>query len=343
MLMVVFGAGASYDSFPSRPLAEWPPGRLHYRLPLADELFDDRDLFNKWIATFTRCQPVIPYLREVPEASSVERELEKLRAEAQTYSERHRQLAAVRFYLQSILWECEDTLKKDPSTAVTSYKTLLDQIQSSRRKNEQVCLVTFNYDTMLEDALPMVGIKIDGLPDYIASNDYKIIKLHGSINWAHPVETPVENVNGRSNTDIANELIERVAKLKISPSFLMVNTYPSSKLHRMPLFPALAIPVETKQDYECPPEHLEALRTCIPEVTKILVIGWRATESNFLRLLSDNLRKEVHVMTVAGDQNRAVESNRRLQEAGIKGKFFTRDAGFSDFVVHREADGFLRS
>jgi hypothetical protein len=40
MLMVVFGAGASYDSIPSRV----PSGaiKLEERLPLADELFDDR-------------------------------------------------------------------------------------------------------------------------------------------------------------------------------------------------------------------------------------------------------------------------------------------------------------
>jgi len=343
MLMVIFGAGASYDCVSSRSVLEWTPERNQYRLPLARQLFDDRGIFNLWINNFPRCKPVIPRLRKASRDGSVESELEKLRAEGLTYPDRYKQLAAVQFYLQSMLWDCQKNLKSDPGWSVTNYMPLLDQIHSWRRINKQTCLVTFNYDTMLEDALALIGIKINSLTDYISSDDYKIIKLHGSINWVHPVETPIENVNGRSNWDIANELIERTTNLKIGPSFLMVNTYPSSKLHKMPLFPALAIPVETKQNYECPPEHFEALRKCLPEVTKILLIGWRATESIFLQLLGDNLRKGVHVMTVAGGTKEAEESNRRLQEAGIRGKFFPSGAGFSDFVVHREGDGFLGS
>jgi hypothetical protein len=45
MLMVILGAGASYDSVPSRPLCEHIGSAE--RLPLANELFDDRELFVK--------------------------------------------------------------------------------------------------------------------------------------------------------------------------------------------------------------------------------------------------------------------------------------------------------
>jgi len=48
MLMVVFGAGASCDSALSHPRPRYPddPDPVgHVRLPLADELFDERDLF----------------------------------------------------------------------------------------------------------------------------------------------------------------------------------------------------------------------------------------------------------------------------------------------------------
>jgi len=37
-LMVIFGAGASYDSNPERPIGIYPS-----RPPLANELFEDRD------------------------------------------------------------------------------------------------------------------------------------------------------------------------------------------------------------------------------------------------------------------------------------------------------------
>ena len=65
---------------------------------------------------------------------------------------------------------------------VTNY-TLLDEIEGWRSKqNELVRLVTFNYDTMIEQALPSVGVKIAAMHDYI-SQRYALIKHHGSVNW----------------------------------------------------------------------------------------------------------------------------------------------------------------
>jgi hypothetical protein len=46
--MVVFGAGASYDSSPSHPLPmQGSPDLVgDYRLPLGDKLFEERALFS---------------------------------------------------------------------------------------------------------------------------------------------------------------------------------------------------------------------------------------------------------------------------------------------------------
>jgi len=346
MLLVVFGAGASYDSVPHRPLTH----RNEFRLPLANELFADRTRFSVWIQRFPTCNAVIPYLRQPSEGGSVESELERLRTEAQANSNRIKQLAAVQFYLQSMLWECETLWNQEDARGVTNYKTLLDQIESWRiESKEKVCLVTFNYDTMLEDALPVVGIKIGDLPDYIASNDYKIIKLHGSVNWAHKVHmsaSDVKDIIDLTCLDVANDLIERRAWLRILPDFHIIKgplgeperRHPSES----PSFPALAIPVEKKQEYECPQDHLQALRDCIPEVTKILLIGWRATEINFLQLLSENLHRRVHMMAAAGNETSARESVERLVQSGIQGALHVAKSGFSDFVTRREVDDFLR-
>jgi len=339
--MVVFGAGASYDSAPHRR------GNYEFRLPLANQLFADRLRFSLWIQRFPRCNAVIPYLRQTPEGGSVESELERLRTEAQTYPNRIKQLAAVQFYLQSMLWECETLWNQEDAKGVTNYKTLLDQIESWRiESKEKVCLVTFNYDTMLEDALPVVGIKIGDLPDYIANNDYKIIKLHGSINWAHRVNAEIKDIGNRTAMDIANELIERRAEFSVLQDFLTVKSPlgdPEKRLpSELPWFPALAIPVENKQEYECPQAHLEALRICIPEVTKILLIGWRATEKVFLQSLKNNLRGRVQMMAVSGSEASSKEAMGRLVQEGIQGTLHMTESGFSDFVIRREVDRFLR-
>jgi hypothetical protein len=106
MLMVVLGAGASYDSIPSKP-----PGfplsdfEAQYRPPLAKELFEPRPLFAGEMKNFPDCQAIIPYLQN-PAGASVEAELERLKGEAHSYPVRHYQLAAVRYYLHCMLWEC---------------------------------------------------------------------------------------------------------------------------------------------------------------------------------------------------------------------------------------------
>lgn len=299
MLMVVFGAGASYDSIPSRPPKSYPTTLMPFRLPLGHQLFDDRSDFVRDMSHFPKCQPIIPLLQNLPPDGSVERVLTTLQAEAKDYSERHSQLASIRFYLQLMLWNCERHWKK-VAQGITNYKSLLDQLDRWRKPPNQICLVTFNYDTMLEDVLPTVGVAIQGLSDYIANKKYKLIKLHGSVNWAREVDTPIENVRQRDVSDVARELIDRAADLIVTQRYRVLTERPTAKSDDLALFPAIAIPVESKSDYECPPDHLEGFRACIPEVTKLLVIGWRATEITFLQLLAENFSQEVSTMVVAG-------------------------------------------
>lgn len=359
--MVIFGAGASHDSAPDYPSGtEWPARIEDYRLPLADELFANRPDFITWIDrlednTRANLSTVVFHLRQ-PSGGSVEQELERLRKEAETSArapERRQQLAVVQFYLQSMLWECQDKWKALVTHGVTNYKDLLEQIDMWRREsNEKVCLVTFNYDTMLEDALSAlaVGINVQTIDDYIA-HDYKIIKLHGSANWAHRVNIDMDPiVLADAPLTMAKELIKRAALLKenklILPDYDIINrplAAVQGSVFAYPSFPALAIPVENKQNYECPKKHLEELYACIPQVTNILMIGWRATEADFLKLLKDKLGKQVHVMAVNGQQISAQQANSKLLQAGIDARCDSAETGFSDFVVRREADAFLRS
>jgi hypothetical protein len=352
MLMTVFGAGASYDSIPSR--RPHPSSRVarqsygaalvaeEYRLPLANELFDDRPKFVQAIQQFPKCQAVIPYLREPPPGKTVENVLEALQTEAPDYPERMRQLAAIRYYLHFMLWNCGRDWEA-ASGGDTNYKTLLDQIQRWRKPGDQVCLVTFNYDGMLENALPSVGLNIRELRDYITSEEYKIIKPHGSVNWAREVKTPVKDLQNRNTWQVAYELIDRAPELDISQKYCMVNEHPIGKSGEQVLFPALAIPVETKQNYECPEEHFSVLCEQLRKVGKLLLIGWRAMEDHFLKLLRDNLPSGIRGMVVAGNKDEANNTIKNIADAGIKGDFLPTNGGFSDFVVRREGEDLLKS
>lgn len=340
MLLIVCSAGASYDSVPSRrPADGYTP--LNERPPLANQLFDDRPLFNNAIASFPQCQPIVPYLRYLPTGVSLEQRLEELQAEEQAYPERHKQLAAVRYYLHLMLWQCQQQWL-DVAQGITNYKTLLDEVERWREPTDRVCIVTFNYDCLIETALPTVGLEIRDLPDYITHPNYMLVKLHGSVNWGREVETKIDGAIGGNVWTVANKMIERAAELTISDRYRIVNDHPIAWVGETLLFPAITIPVETKQDFECPAEHLKTLAGFLPTVTKVLLIGWRASEKPFLQLLRDSLTKSVQVFVVASEPAHTEEPIKRLRAAGINGDFVGYPGGgFTEFVVHRAAQNLL--
>lgn len=90
MIMVIFGAGASYDSVPSRPLTNALYSRQYLpdRLPLANELFLDLGGFTAWIRNFPQCKPIVPYLRSPTPGVTLEHVLETLQEEGKTDPER---------------------------------------------------------------------------------------------------------------------------------------------------------------------------------------------------------------------------------------------------------------
>jgi hypothetical protein len=335
MFMVIFGAGASYDSVPSRRPSQYIRKRLFSRPPLANELFLAESFFAQLLARFPQCHPIVPYLQA---AENLERTLETLQAEAETDPERKRQIAAIRFYLQIMIAQCENQWR-DVSRRITNYVTILDQL----RRCGPVLLVTFNYDTMIEDALPSVGISVAQLSHYIQNDAFKLFKLHGSVQWAHEVETPIE-LAGRSAWDIAYELIQRVGELQISDRYRMVvGPHPISNVDNVPLFPAIAIPVETKPGFECPSDHHECLRTHLERITKVLVVGWRATEKHFLDLFSSAVKGQIAVQVVAGQKNCAEEVLSHIASAGINVVGEALDGGFTEYVIRREAEKFFRN
>jgi hypothetical protein len=242
-----------------------------------------------------------------------------------------------------MLRECEFRWNKNAAQGVTNQKTLLDQIERWRNPSERVCVVTFNYDTMLEAALSSVGIEIRTLTDYISSDRYKLIKLHGSVNWGRRVEGS-KPLPQESAWDIAYKLINDVENLVITPQYQLFDHHLiHDEAGESALFPALAIPVESKLDHECPEEHLEALRGAIPQVDKLMVIGWRAAETPFLDLLAENLQVPVLGLVVCGNKDASVETAISLKTAVVEGEYACIDGGFTDLVVDRLADDFLRS
>jgi hypothetical protein len=105
--------------------------------------------------------------------------------------------------------------------------------------------------------------------------------------------------------------------------------------------PELAIPTVSKQKFVCPKDHIRALREFIPQVTKIVIVGWRAAEQNFLEMLAAGLQDDVSVLAACGNADAAEETLGRVSAARIKGEFKPAPGGFSEFVMKRRIEPFL--
>jgi hypothetical protein len=348
MLMVIFGAGASYDSAPSYP----PPLNFKARrrrpnldrLPLADELFDDRPRFAAAMKAFPACLSIITALRHREPYMSVEGILQKLQAENEKHPQGHREMAAVRYYLQRMIWECQDRWDC-VHNGVTNYVTLLRLIRQSPESSSNVCLVTFNYDTMLDKALFAVDEKIESMDDYV-QNQYQIFKIHGSINWGRLIEraTSLLELHKLPDHQIADAFIRQAPEIAewkaVTKNYVITQGLSVRKVYETAVCPAIAIPLESKEDFECPRGHLRELMKCIPEITKVLIIGWRATDAPFLERLR-GLQANLRVHIVCGDSGAGDQVVRRMKMILVDGVYNVDDAGFSQFIRSESAKLFL--
>jgi hypothetical protein len=338
-LLVILGAGASYDSFARIPA----PGQFlgsEWRPPLANQLFESR--WGLYIQQFPQMHAIIPELER--QDSDVEHLLEKFQNESKEHPRRNNQLVAIRYYLQTMLENCLDNWQT-ATRGVTNYKVLLDLIE--HRVRGQKILVSFNYDTLLEEAMDSsIGIRITELSDYV-KNDYKIAKIHGSINWVHKVEGPLINVK-RSPALISEEVIDKASELKIDQSFHLIQRHRIPVLDDKPTIPALSIPVASKSDYEAPNEQTEALVECLPEITKVVVIGWRGAENQFSSTLAATAGNN-HVQFLVVSQNDESAGkiceriNSSFRELNRPATYATVGGGFSYAILNHKIDDFLKN
>jgi len=354
--MVIFGAGASYDSSPTYPPGGTPPppgmGDLspyddYYRPPLAKDLFADRPLFIQSLDQFPQCKSIVPRLRDpavIRGQTSIETRLQEIEEEARTYHRGAQELAAVRCYLQSAISQCEMHWQAT-TRGITNYQTLLREIERTHIGDGPVCLVTFNYDTLLESALEQFGLRIGHMEHYTQNPSlFRIFKLHGSVNWGQEAEIhPPQNVNREHPPSVLRYMIENAAQLQVSDRFVLCERGRMGVVNNRPVFPAIAIPVERKRRFQCPRYMIEHLVEMLPLVTKIMIIGWRATEDNFLDLLGQHLRPGAYISIVAGNHSEAEKISARLDRALLTKppSCSSERMGFTDFMRTRRAEQIL--
>lgn len=366
VLLVVFGAGASNDSLPP------PPGKK-VRVLAADMVPLGRpplasQLFNLGVSGYAQIAEQFPQaIRLMSDANemaleggAIEEQLETWQVEAERNRRRFAQLAAIRFYLQELLWESSLQWIAGANRR-TNYLLLADRLEDWRQeRNAEIAYVTFNYDLLLEDALPHLRLPTIRTSDaesmrtevYVADEDTRVFKVHGSVNWGHPIQE-THDLPDIDEPELRATIATRAPDLAIARDIKIQNDPLVPVIGEHLAFPAIAIPVVTKRAFEVPDAHLANLIRSLSRVRWMLVIGWRGAEENFKDILDDHLPEldrplRIHVVGRDSQRTQLVTESlvTRLSRDGkraftqsVSGGGFTEYVGRADMLEILTAGG----
>lgn len=210
--------------------------------------------------------------------------------------------------------------------------------------------VTFNYDTLLEQALERyLPVRFDSVGKYL-HDDWSVVKVHGSENW-------VQNVYRADGRDLAGSTVDTIILaaadgLATYPVFHVVADCDTLQVNGSYVAPVVAIPIPSKgdKDWACPADHLDRMRAWLIDASAVLTIGWKGQEPHFLRELQ-KLRDHdvpVNVVTRLSEDDPAEVSCEDhgltwLTDASLSGPCRVIRTGFSRFAVRDRLNEFVAS
>ncbi|MHB8571879.1 MAG: SIR2 family protein [Candidatus Dormibacteria bacterium] len=305
---------------------------------------------------FPRMAPILAQLQDIAESGSIpiEQFLQEYSDSAAHQPHRFPILAATQYFLQSAISQCADTWYKIAATA-TNYSELLDAVEAWRRsRNELVIIATFNYDQLIERALSdTLGIRFGTPDEYIQRDDYRLIKLHGSVNWGRRISGHLFGLSGpgcrtylsnRSYLSVLNEIIDQMPDVDITTDVTLTDQMIDAETGAIH-FPAIALPTITKGALACPESQATAFRQVLPSVDRILIVGWRGADAHVIDVLRAKLEFAVPLQIVNGssvEDARALASRIRVMPPGSRAMPpLCPGMGFSQYLASGGYRGFL--
>jgi hypothetical protein len=192
----------------------------------------------------------------------------------------------VRFYLQYVI-SAVDRDWNSKAKGVTNYRTLLGDIVGTVASEEDIAIVTFNYDRMLEWCLgDMLDRSFSTFDDYV-SDRIKVFEIHGSVTWARKVTRPTLEALGDNpgGWNPCHYLIAHAEEVIPDGDWVVTQSRPIQVEDGTLAIPALAIPLTDTKESSLPESHRQALESLLPRVSRVLIIGWKAADSHFVKML----------------------------------------------------------
>ncbi|MCL5667271.1 MAG: hypothetical protein M1383_05890 [Patescibacteria group bacterium] len=316
--IIILGAGASHD------YSAYQTGT-----PLTNELVQGSFLHDSSLKTYPEAAELLseisyPVLKG---QKTFENALRDIKDEAGNLPHRKSQLVSLEFYLRDLFSNLSAH-----THSLNNYKTLVNKIRDYNKG--QACVVTLNYDTLFEESA--------GMTYWLEMNDsitgpIKLIKLHGSHDWAYIQNHSYLNLE---NTTYKNEY----DFYKANPDYLQDLRNRQAEPYRLRFlngikreepfykFPAIAIPLPDKAElYICPKSHVDTLIKNLETTDRILIIGWRAADQNLVDLIKEKIKQHVLVTIVSRTLESAEQIKGNLQHIPNL-SFEVYGQGFSSFV-----------
>lgn len=313
----IFGAGASHDVIAKHTQPRHPYG-ADWQPPLTKDLVKSIVRFDNLIVQYPELKSLVGEIRSalLNDGNNFEDLMIELREKSKTNVIRYRQLVQLRFYLRWLLHQCSH----EYVFTANQYATLIGNL-TDIKGDAEITFVTFNYDTLIEQAMIDMQIfpkNLDTLDPYIRS-DIKLIKPHGSVNWIYRINAHPKRPEGDNN--VVSILFSMFPKEepKIDESLIRIDDHWSTGRgiadYRDPYihYPALAIPLNKKSEFICPPTHIAALEHALSNAKNIVTIGWRGREEHFGAILGNCRKNRPRLFVVSGGE-RGKESASEIKD-----------------------------
>ena len=271
-LTVILGAGSSHDCLGTGAEAN---DKCYYP-PLVKDLFDPQ--YARWLSHYPLAETLSDEIRtKVLRGQNLETVLRSFAQENNI--DVKRQYWEVPLYLQELFGEASQNFLRSGST---KFSWLVRDIALS--DYTKVLYLTLNYDLFLEKALEKQHrVQIKKICDYVqSSRKWSVVKIHGSVRWGKRVENGAVGLS--SATQVLNALEEEpdlAGEITVLEGHKDGQRFIDGYLY----YPALAVPLEGKDEFVCPNEHVDFARRFLEGCTDFLVIGFSAKDAHVLELL----------------------------------------------------------
>lgn len=350
--LVILGAGASYDF----------RGELNkVGTPITEKLFTEEKILSNYHGAKALRPKILTFLRT---GGTLEQFFENNWKEViETGNlELLSRIINVQYFIAEYFKEYSRSLSNDYPNNYCELIHHMD-VYTKEVKNENIALVTFNYDTLLEDSIyHMLDWKYWTINDYIfetATNGngvkplkrIMLFKPHGSWNWIHKLERSLFNSTSVGIREYAADIYNRKVDFAtllggifpkyigsdmplneipayVSKSFQIINY--ETKLN-FDFYPNLLIPYKEKDEILMPVAHQHILHGRMQGIEEILIIGWKGTEDTFNReYFRELVDKENLKITYVSPNSTTLEQE--LKKYLPKAKFVRVQKTFSEYL-----------